>query len=193
MDVGAAEQKREIRHGGADMAEKEKEKKEIVEAEPVAAAPIDINVASDTDRGVVQISNGVISSVVKKYTLEVPGVVRFQQQGMLDGLFDVLSKRPIDRSIEMDLQANGAIITLTLILQFGVRIPEVCQNIQDTIKEKVESLTGYPVAKVNVNVVDLDDVEEAKAKKAKAKEAAEPPKEEPEASVEQPKAEGDEE
>ena len=179
------------------MAEKKENEKEVIEVEPVAApvenAPVDINVASDTDRGIVQISNGVISSVVKKYTLEVPGVVRFQQQGMLDGLFDVLSKRPIDRSIELDLQESGAIITLTLILQFGVCIPEVCQNIQDTIKDKVETLTGYPVAKVNVNVVDLDDVEEVKAKKAKAKEAAEPPKEEPEAPVEPPKAEGDDE
>ena len=178
----------------ADKKENEKEK-EVIEVEPVATlannAPVDINVASDTDRGIVQISNGVISSVVKKYTLEVPGVVRFQQQGMLDGLFDVLSKRPIDRSIELDLQESGAIITLTLILQFGVRIPEVCQNIQDTIKEKVETLTGYPVAKVNV--VDLDDYDEVKEKKAAKAKEQEPPKEEPEAPIEPPKAEGDDE
>ena len=127
------------------MAEKKENEKEVIEVEPVAApidnTPVDINVASDTDRGIVQISNGVISAVVKKYTLEVPGVVRFQQQGMLDGLFDVLSKRPIDRSIELDLQESGAIITLTLILRFGVCIPEVCQNIQETIKEKVLEMT----------------------------------------------------
>ncbi len=176
------------------MAEKKEKEKEIVEVEPVATPtpnPIDINVASDTDRGIVQISNGVISAVVKKYTLEVPGVVRFQQQGMLDGLFDVLSKRPIDRSIELDLQESGAIITLTLILRFGVCIPEVCQNIQDTIKEKVETLTGYPVAKVNVNVVDLDDYEEVKEKKAAKAKEQEPPKEEK--PSEEPKPEGDDE
>jgi uncharacterized alkaline shock family protein YloU len=110
---------------------------------------------------------------------------------MLDGLFDVLSKRPIDRSIELDLQESGAIITLTLILRFGVCIPEVCQNIQDTIKEKVETLTGYPVAKVNVNVVDLDDYEEVKEKKAAKAKEQEPPKEEK--PIEEPKPEGDDE
>lgn len=146
------------------MADK-KEKETVEKAAPVAT-PIDINVASDTDRGIVQISNGVISQIVKKYTLAVEGVVRFQQQGMLDGLFDVLSKRPIDRSIQMDLQESGAIITLTLILKLGVFIPEVCKEVQDTVKEKVETLTGYPVAKVNVNVVDLDDVDNEKKKKA---------------------------
>ena len=172
------------------MADKKENEKEVIEAEAVAA-PVDINVASDTDRGIVQISNGVISAVVKKYTLEVPGVVRFQQQGMLDGLFDVLSKRPIDRSIELDLQENGAIITLTLILRFGVCIPEVCQNIQETIKEKVETLTGYPVAKVNVNVVDLDDYDEVKEKKAAKVKEQEPPKEEK--APEEPKPEGDDE
>ena len=172
------------------MADKKENEKEVIEVEPVAT-PVDINVASDTDRGIVQISNGVISAVMKKYTLEVPGVVRFQQQGMLDGLFDVLSKRPIDRSIELDLQANGAIITLTLILRFGVCIPEVCQNIQETIKEKVESLTGYPVAKVNVNVVDLDDWDEVKEKKAAKAKEQEPPKEEK--APEEPKPEGDDE
>ena len=177
----------------AEKKEKEKET-EIVDVETVATPapnPIDINVASDTDLGIVQISNGVISAVVKKYTLEVPGVVRFQQQGMLDGLFDVLSKRPIDRSIELDLQESGAIITLTLILRFGVCIPEVCRCIQDTIKEKVETLTGYPVAKVNVNVVDLDDWDEVKEKKAKAKEQEAAAKEEE--TPAEPNPEGDDE
>ena len=150
------------------MADK-KEKETMEKAAPAASAPIDINVASDTDSGVVQISNGVISQIVKKYTLAVDGVVRFQQQGMLDGLFDVLSKRPIDRSIQMDLQESGAIITLTLILKLGVFIPEVCKEVQDTVKEKVETLTGYPVAKVNVNVVDLDDVDDEKKKKKAGK------------------------
>ena len=81
--------------------------------------------------------------------------------------------------------------TLTLILRFGVCIPEVCQNIQDTIKEKVETLTGYPVAKVNVNVVDLDDYEEVKEKKAAKAKEQEPPKEEK--PTEEPKPEGDDE
>ncbi|MBP5671870.1 MAG: Asp23/Gls24 family envelope stress response protein, partial [Victivallales bacterium] len=191
----ARKNSREKTDGGADMADSKENEKEVIEVEPVATpannAPVDINVASDTDRGIVQISNGVISAVVKKYTLEVPGVVRFQQQGMLDGLFDVLSKRPIDRSIELDLQENGAIITLTLILRFGVCIPEVCQNIQETIKEKVETLTGYPVAKVNVNVVDLDDYDEVKEKKAAKVKEQEPPKEEK--APEEPKPEGDDE
>ncbi len=176
--------------GGADMADK-KEKETVEKAAPVAT-PIDINVASDTDRGIVQISNGVISQIVKKYTLAVEGVVRFQQQGMLDGLFDVLSKRPIDRSIQMDLQESGAIITLTLILKLGVFIPEVCKEVQDTVKEKVETLTGYPVAKVNVNVVDLDDVDNEKKKKAgKGGKEAEAAKEGGDSEPDKP--EGDEE
>ncbi len=148
----------------------EKKAKEVKEVKPEAkapATPIDINVASDTESGVVQISNNVVSMVVRKFTLGVEGVVRFQQQGMIDGLFDVLSKHPVDKSIALDLQDGGALITVTLILKFGVNIPEVCREVQKTIKEKVEELTGYPVAKVNVNVVDLDDIDEKAAKKAK--------------------------
>lgn len=148
----------------------EKKAKEVKEVKPVAevpATPIDINVASDTDKGVVQISNNVVGMVVRKFTLGVEGVVRFQQQGMIDGLFDVLSKHPVDKSIALDMQDDGALITVTLILKFGVNIPAVCHEVQKTIKAKVEELTGYPVAKVNVNVVDLDDIDEKAAKKAK--------------------------
>lgn len=173
------------------MADKKEKDKEALEKTAPVATPIDINVASDTDRGVVQISNGVISQIVKKYTLAVDGVVRFQQQGMLDGLFDVLSKRPIDRSIQMDLQESGAIITVTLILKLGVFIPEVCKEVQDTVKEKVESLTGYPVAKVNVNVVDLDDVDDEKKKKTGKGGKEADSKEDEETEIDKP--EGDEE
>ena len=141
-------------------------------------------VKEGTEAGDIQISQSVLNSIVRKFTLSVDGVVRFQSQSLMDGMLDILGKRSSDRSVVIDQSEDGgAIITLTLVMRFGVVIPAVAQELQNTIKSKVEELTGYKVARVNVNVCDLELPEEEEEKeqeesKPEQAEATEPPTDE---------------
>ena len=141
-------------------------------------------VKEGTEAGDIQISQSVLNSIVRKFTLDVDGVVRFQSQSLMDGMLDILGKRSSDRSVVIDQSEDGgAIITLTLVMRFGVVIPAVAQELQNTIKSKVEELTGYKVARVNVNVCDLELPEEEEEKekeepKPEQEEATEPPTDE---------------
>ena len=114
-------------------------------------------VKESAESGDIQISQSVLNTIVKKYTLDIDGIIRFQSQSLMDGMLDILGKRSSDRSVIIEQNEDkAAIITLTLVMRFGVVIPDVAQKLQNTIKSKVEELTGYKVARVNVNVCDLE-------------------------------------
>ncbi|MFA6816297.1 MAG: Asp23/Gls24 family envelope stress response protein [Lentisphaeria bacterium] len=131
----------------------------------------EIAISEDNNEGSIQISNNVIASIVRKYTLEVEGVIRFSPQGIVEGIADILSKRNYDRSICIELGDGEAEISLILILRFGVSLVDVAKKIQATIKEKVELLCGIKVSKVNVFVREVEE----EHKEVEKDEEVEPP------------------
>ena len=132
---------------------------------------------NDAGKGTVQVWDKVIIEIVKKYALTVEGVARPAPQSLSDGLSNILSRKPATRSIGLELTDEGCVVTLSLILYFGVNIPSVSKAIQDVLFEKIPAISGCPVAKVNVNVVDLEeekiDEDEAEAE-APTTEAVQP-------------------
>ena len=114
----------------------------------------------NNESGCVKISNNVIAAIVRKYVLSVDGVVRTAPQGLVEGLANILGRKGYESSIGLELNEDGAVITLALVLRFGCNVPAVAKEIQDVLNDKIPSLTGYPVKKVNVNVIDLEEEEE---------------------------------
>ncbi len=122
------------------------------------------------DKGTVQVTNNVIAAIIKKYALTVDGVLRTAPQSLRDGFSNMLSRRSYESSINIELADEGAIITMSLILRFGVSVPEVTKNIQDILFEKIPALSGYNVSKVNVNVIDLEEEEPAEEEETEGSE-----------------------
>jgi uncharacterized alkaline shock family protein YloU len=129
--------------------------------------------SEENDGGVIRISENVIAAVVRRYTLEVAGVVRFASGSIVGGLAEMIGRRNYESSVVVDIDGDSVNIAVTLILEFGVKIPEVAALVQDVIRSQVEELTGKQVNKVDVIVQDLEEVAE-----------------EPEAAEEEQKTEG---
>ena len=129
-----------------------------------ASAPLvdgvpDVFVESEDEGGSIRISETVITSVVRKHTLAVPGVVAFAGETFVEGLADIFRRRPHVGGIAVsDMQGESVSIAVTLVLEFGVVIPEVARRVQHAIREAMQDLTGKRVAKVDVTVVDLSEV-----------------------------------
>ena len=120
---------------------------------------IAVNIGND-ENGTVQVTNNVIASIVKKYVMSIDGVIRTAPQSLADGLASMLSRRSYESSIAIELTDEGAVITLALVVRFGACIPEVAKAVQDILFDKIPALSGYQVAKVNVNIVDLEEENE---------------------------------
>ena len=115
----------------------------------------------ENDSGAIRISENVIAAVVRKYTLEVNGVIRFASGSIVGGLAEMIGRKNYEGSVSVELEGDAVNIAVTLVLEFGVCIPEVATLVQDIIQTRVEELTGKHVTKVDVIVQDLEELPEA--------------------------------
>ena len=149
------------------MSDEKKQKTENKQREDAARAPASVApemlTADETETGAIRISENVIAAVVRKYTLEVDGVVRFASASIVSGLAEMIGRKSQESSIVVELEGEAVNISVTLVLQFGVRVPDVAALVQDVISTRVEELTGKHVTAVNVVVQDLEDVSTAES------------------------------
>lgn len=109
----------------------------------------------DAGLGSVRIHNNVISVIAHEAADRVAGVVELSGT-LVDGLADIIGKKSRDRGIRVAVESENSItVELTVILEYGVNIPEVCGKLQAEVRQAVEDMTGKIVQAVNVSVQGL--------------------------------------
>ncbi|MBC8206564.1 MAG: Asp23/Gls24 family envelope stress response protein [Kiritimatiellales bacterium] len=106
----------------------------------------------DAGLGSVRIHNNVISVIAHEAADRVPGVIELSGT-LVDGLADIIGKGSRDRGIRVAVESENTItVELTVVLQYGVNIPETCGQLQNEVRKSVEDMTGKKVQAVNVSV-----------------------------------------
>lgn len=73
--------------------------------------------------------------------------------GFAGGITEVLSgKKNLSKGIKVDINGKEAKIDVNIIVEYGVRIPDVAFEIQNRVKKAIETMTGLKVLSVNVHV-----------------------------------------
>ena len=120
------------------------------------------NLTPEEDTQGIQISDDVISIIAGKAVSEITGVAGMAG-GFAGGISEVLSgKKNLSKGIKADIKDNEAKIDVNIIVEYGVRIPDVAFEIQNRVKKAVETMTGLKVLCVNVHVQGVSIVEEKK-------------------------------
>jgi uncharacterized alkaline shock family protein YloU len=108
--------------------------------------------ASGSEYGQIRINNNVIAIIAHETAKKVPGVVELQGS-LADDLAGMIGKKAKDRGIRIEKENEELLtIDLTVVLEFGVKIPEICVQLQQAVKDAVEEMTGQQVYSVNVLV-----------------------------------------
>ncbi len=94
----------------------------------------------------IRIANDVIAAIANKAASEVPGVF-----SMFGGISDVFGKK-MSKGIKVDAGEKSTKIDVNIIVEYGIRIPDIAFEIQNRVKKAVESMTGLEVLEVNVHV-----------------------------------------
>lgn len=106
----------------------------------------------DSGYGQINIHDNVISIIAHETAKRVPGVVELQGT-LADGLAGMIGKKPKDKGIRIEKENEELLtIDLTVVLEYGVCIPEICVQLQSAVKEAVENMTGKQIFAVNVVV-----------------------------------------
>lgn len=99
----------------------------------------------------IKIADDVISIIAGKAASEVPGVYSMAG-GFAGGITEVFGKKNFSKGIKIDVENEIAKIDVNIIVEYGIRIPDVAFEIQNRVKKAVESMTGLKVSEVNVHV-----------------------------------------
>lgn len=108
--------------------------------------------AADSGYGRICINNNVIAVIAHETARKVPGVVELQGS-LADDIAGMIGKKSKDKGIRVEKETEEHLtIDLTVVLEYGVNIPDICVHLQAAVKEAVESMTGQQVYAVNVMV-----------------------------------------
>ena len=115
------------------------------------------------ENGNVNISDDVVSTIASLAASEVKGIVGMS--GSISGGFaELLGKKNLSKGVKITINENDVILDLSVIVEYGVKIPDVAWELQEKVKTEVESMTGLNVTAVNVTVdgvnVPKQEVEE---------------------------------
>ena len=59
------------------------------------------------------------------------------------------------RGISLFLEKDGIYADVSVIVKYGYNVPELAYRIQQSVKQNVETMTRYKVAKVDVHIQDV--------------------------------------
>lgn len=109
----------------------------------------------DPEIGIIKISDEVVGVIADLAASEIKGVVGMSS-GIAQGITQILSgKKNLTKGVKINIEEESASIDLYLVIEYGVKIPEVASKVQENVKRTVESLTGLNVSAVNVFVQNV--------------------------------------
>lgn len=103
--------------------------------------------------GGLQISADVIAKIARLATLEVEGVKEISTgTAGVQGLF---RKVNLQKPVSVQFTEDVADITVHIIVDYGCKIPPLCEKIQENVKSSVQNMTSITVSKVNIVVAGV--------------------------------------
>ncbi len=114
------------------------------------------NEIKDTvNMGIVKISDEVVEVIAGLAAADIKGVANMSNS-LVGGISHVLSgKKNLAKGVKVNVGEDSASIDLNLVVQYGVRIPEIAASVQENVKRAVESMTGLNVSGVNIYVQNV--------------------------------------
>ncbi|MBU0495380.1 MAG: Asp23/Gls24 family envelope stress response protein [Chloroflexi bacterium] len=110
---------------------------------------------NDQRLGKIEVSPHAIATIAGHAVMSCYGVVGMATTTLKDGLTEILQQENYGRGVKVHLVEDQIIIDLYVVIEYGVRISEVAQNIMISVKYAVERSLGLPVIQVNVYVQGL--------------------------------------
>jgi uncharacterized alkaline shock family protein YloU len=103
--------------------------------------------------GKVHISDRVISKIAGMTVSSTEGMS--MNAGVVEGVFKRISGKSLLAGIQVNASDAMVSIEMNIIVQYGLKIHEVCRDVQHNVQEAVERISGVYVNAVNVNVDGL--------------------------------------
>ncbi len=111
--------------------------------------------------GSVRIADDVVATIAELAAKEVKGIIGMSG-GIADSITEMLGKKNPTKGIKVEVGEKETAIDLYVVVEYGVRIPDIAWQVQENVKKAVETMTGLSVVDVNIHIQGVNIEKEAK-------------------------------
>ena len=105
--------------------------------------------------GTVQIADDVVAMIAALAAAEVEGV-KAMAGTLSNEMMSKVSTKKLTRGVRVAIEEHDVTIRIAITLEYGFNIPETCRQVQEKVKNAVETMTGLSVSNVNIKIVSVN-------------------------------------
>ncbi|MDK2918938.1 MAG: hypothetical protein PWQ37_1671 [Candidatus Petromonas sp.] len=105
----------------------------------------------NSEYGQVKISDEVVGIIAGLAASEVEEITEMSG-GFAGNISEILGRKSHSKGVKVEVDEEEAAIDLYVIVDYGVKIPEVAWKVQEKVKNAIENMTGLKVVEVNIHV-----------------------------------------
>jgi len=120
-----------------------------------------IHLPTGDEYGKVLFADEVVATIAGLAATDIKGVAAMSG-GLADGIAEKLGRKSLAKGVKVKVGEKEAAVDLYIIVDYGVRVPEVAWNIQENVKKSIETMTGLSVTEVNIHVQGVNFEKETK-------------------------------
>ncbi|MGI6665451.1 MAG: Asp23/Gls24 family envelope stress response protein [Christensenellaceae bacterium] len=109
------------------------------------------NVATNTVNGTVTFADEVLEIIAGIAAADIPGVAGMSG-GIRDGIAELLGRKNFTKGIKVTKTDDALVFDIQIIVEYGVRVPEVCENIQKSVSTAIDTMTGLKPTAINIAI-----------------------------------------
>lgn len=102
--------------------------------------------------GNITIDDQVFATIAGLAAMECYGVVGMASRNATEGIFEILKRDQLTKGIKVTSIEDKLNIDLYTVLQYGVKISVVAENVISRVKYSIETYSGVEVNNVNIFV-----------------------------------------
>ncbi len=95
----------------------------------------------------------VLESMAAMAATEVNGVAKMSPRRV--DIKNAISGKPVFKPVHAEVKNGAVVIDAYICVEANVNAKEVAEAVQQSIKEKIQNMTGNAITKVNVCVADI--------------------------------------
>lgn len=104
-----------------------------------------------SELGEIRIANEVVAVIAGLAATDIDGVAGMSG-GIAGGIAEMLGRKNLSKGVKVEVGESQAAVDLYVVVQYGIRIPDIAWQIQESVKRAIETMTGLEVVEVNVHV-----------------------------------------
>ena len=101
--------------------------------------------------GSIKIAEDAVAGIVSLAAAQIKGVAAMSGS-MASGITEKLGKKNLAKGVKVEIEEQDVKIALHINVEYGVRIPQLAQEMQNKVRDTVQTMTGLKVKEVNIYV-----------------------------------------